>query len=221
MNKLRAFVHLDFLTIKPYLTPRSLLIYLAVVLVLSFTSGDAMSGLSIGMMLGTLFVSYPFAIGEKSNMDALYVTLSVNRNTVVLGRYLFALALNVAAMAFAFILGTISVLAKRAFGLEIASNDSGVAILLVSAVFIFIQAVQLPLCFKLGYSKAKFFTLIPLAALAGFYGMILGGKQGGVFDLSSLMNGGTTTLLLATAALCVIVILSYTLSKAFYAMREF
>ena len=94
MNKLTAFIKLDFFTIKPYFTFKSILIYAVIAVFLSITSINIFSAVGFGLMMGTMFIGYPFAIGEKSNMDALYATLSVNRKTVVIGRYAFTLILN-------------------------------------------------------------------------------------------------------------------------------
>jgi len=91
MCKLREFVKLDFFTVKPYFTVKNLLLYGAVVLFLTIMSADISAGLGIGMMFATMHTGYPFIAGEKCNMDALYITLSAGKKTVVLGRYIFSL----------------------------------------------------------------------------------------------------------------------------------
>ncbi|MDR3119822.1 MAG: ABC-2 transporter permease, partial [Clostridiales bacterium] len=164
MTKLKAFVWLDFVTVKQYFTVKNLLIYAAIALYLTATSGNVSSGMGVGLMLGTMFVSHPFALGEKSNMDALYVTLSVSKKNVVAGRYLFTLALDVCAILFVFALSAIGLLAARTIRVNVNETDTLAAILALSAVFIVIQAVQLPFLFKLGYAKARFFTFVPFVA---------------------------------------------------------
>jgi hypothetical protein len=41
-------------------------------------------------------VTYPFAVGEKNGIDSLYIFLGINRETVVIGRYLYALVIDLA-----------------------------------------------------------------------------------------------------------------------------
>jgi hypothetical protein len=181
-------------------------------------------------MLGMMFVGYPFALGEKSNMDALYVTLNLNRKNVVAGRYLFALALNVCTLLFAFVLSTIGLLAASAVGVKINETETLAAVLALCAVFIVIQAIQLPLFFKLGYAKAKFFSLLPFAALMSSYIVILGAANR--LNHSSIYKSlvafsqtvGENAVLLAAVAIAAMVIaifVSYNLSLAFYKKREF
>jgi hypothetical protein len=55
------------MTIKPYFTAKNLLIYAAVALFLTAVSGNISSGIGVGLMIGTAFVGYPFALCEKSN----------------------------------------------------------------------------------------------------------------------------------------------------------
>ena len=170
MSKLNAFVRLDFMTVKPYFTPKNLLIFAGVALFISTMGGSVSSAVQVGLMLGTIFVSYPFAVGEKNGMDALYTTLSVSRKNVVLGRYVFTLAMNLCAVVFSLLLALAGLLASRLFGNSPASSDALWATLALAAIFLIVQAMQLPIYFKLGYAKAKFLSILPFAALiAGFF----------------------------------------------------
>jgi len=224
MSKFREFVKLDYFTVKPYFTVKNLLIYGAVVLFLSIMSADISAGIGIGMMLATMHTGYPFIAGEKCNMDALYVTLSVGKKTVVLGRYIFTLLLNICIVLAVFAFSMIVMLAYGIFGYEfqMAAVHGGV-LLILPALFMALQAIQLPLFFKFGYAKAKFMSILPFAALMAGY-MVITGFLGGISGAGETLNNvfaDRFTYLFVVAAFLVIVFASYRLSIAFYKKREF
>jgi ABC-2 type transport system permease protein len=227
MSKLKAFVLLDFKTIKPYQTGKNMLLYAAIALFLSAISTAEM-GVGIGVMLGTLFISYPFAIGEKSNLDALYVTLSVNRKTVVFGRYLFSFLLNLCAIAFSSVFAILGILGAR-FA-DISQNeggDSNALILAITALMVLIQSVQLPIYFKFGYTRAKFMSIVPFALfMAGYGAFVSMAKKSGIIaelsaSLAGILSNGALATALAVIVLALAVYISYKLSVAFYSKREF
>jgi hypothetical protein len=191
-------------------------------------SGTAQMSVGVGFMLGTLFVSYPFAIGEKNGLDALYVTLSVNRKTVVLGRYLFVLALNLCAVLGSFVCASFGLFAARSAGLFESGWGGGDSFSLIAAfvsLMIVIQIIQLPIFFKVGYTKAKFLSIVPFAALmAGFSAFQRIAKGGGVDGLSGFLaavSENKFAVPLATTVLVLAVCVSYRLSLAFYKKRGF
>jgi hypothetical protein len=229
MAKLVSFARLDFMTVKPYFTGKNLIVYAAIALFISSVSGNAAAGLGVGMMLGTMFVSYPFAVGEKSNMDALYVTLSVNRSTVVLGRYFFAFAMNVCAVLFSLALAFAGVFISRTLDLRAEETNmtdviGGMAALAV--VFIAVQAVQLPILFKFGYTKAKFLSQLPfIGMMAAFFIFLAIGQNIGAFQGNSpfaAAAGNVRLIALFTLlGLLLIVAASARLSLLFYRKRGF
>ena len=186
MHKAMTFVRLDFLTVKPYLTPVNLCIFGTVALIMLTFNSSAAGALGLLMTFAAMFAIYPFAIGEKSNMDILYTTLSIQRNTVVLGRYVFALLLNlfVGLFTFAFSFVVLTVLQK--------GMDMREALFTIAALFFMfslIQALQLPMYFKLNYTKAKFvaflpFAVLPMSTMIGsslFHGLSLPGQSVGLW----------------------------------------
>jgi hypothetical protein len=229
MSKLNSFVRLDFVTIKPYMTAKNLLIYAAVALFLTATSGSVASTATIAIMLGTMFISYPFALGEKSGMDTLYTTLSLDRKTVVSGRYLFALALNLCVFVFAIVFGLIGVFTNsfiaETSGVTGFSDELFITSGVIVVLLFFTQSLQLPLYFKLGYSKAKFLSIIPFVMLmAGFMALSAFGRgrtlTSRVMDFLSSLNVAWLVVCVVLV-LAVVVFVSYILSVAFYRKREF
>lgn len=157
MAKLTAFVRLDLLTLKPYYL--SMFALLGVGAILGFVQRNVYAIVAINMTYVLLLTAYPFTIGEKNTLDMLYATLGVRRSTVVLGRYTVALLLFV-------IVTTLGVLLSfgmaNLLGLPFSWPDMAMLVALFFVVFALAAAFQLPLFFKLGYTKAKLLTYLPL-----------------------------------------------------------
>jgi len=228
MNKLKAFVLLDFVTMKPYLTVKNLLIYVIVALFLSIMSGSAASGVGIAVAMASMFTGYPFALGEKSGMDILYTTLSLSRKTVVSGRYLFALVLNLCTIILSYVIAMIGILVTRISSFTEQAFETLLVSFVLFTMFIVIQAVQLPLYFKFGYSKAKFFIMIPFVAVMAFFAAFtssMGRSRDSEFFnqifgfLKTLSNG--LFIVCVVSAVILVVFVSYRLSLSFYKKREF
>ncbi|MCL2054786.1 MAG: ABC-2 transporter permease [Oscillospiraceae bacterium] len=226
MNKVRAVVGLDFATMKPQLGLKVTLPLLLSVLWMVTMSGSVASGIGIGLMMAMLFSGLPFLYGGKNNLDALYATLSLDRKTVVKGRYLFTLTMNICAVAATFILGTIGQLTLALTGVTFSSDGIVWVFAVMGFMCIAMQAMQLPFYFKFGYQKAKLFSIVPLTGITGLAGVVL------VMGGGELLNGITTfaakfqenrVMLFGGigAVLAVIVFASYKLSLVFYEKREF
>ena len=219
MNKLLSFVKLDIITIKPYFTWKTLLIMLAVTVSLSFN--ESQNGLIIGfiMVLALTFSSYPFAVGEKNGIDALYATLPVKRNCVVLGRYLFALILDIAIGLLAVIISaSLQLIMKNTFNLK----ESFFIMLILLVSYSIFQAIQLPIYFKLGYAKAKLLAYLPVLVFpllvlstASFF------KESIISLFIWVMENQMLTAIISAALWAVIVIISYKISLKFYMKRSF
>lgn len=217
---------MDYSTIRTSISRGYLLVYAAMIVFFAYANGPGMS-LGIGLMLAVMFLSHPFAIGEKNNLDALYTTLSLDRKTVVAGRYFFLLVLNMCAFLAVFALTAITMFVKGEAPLgEILSEMLAVATVVVAMSFV-VQALQLPLYFKLGYEKGKIVSLIPLfvmfGALIGFNLLTTYFESDFTQHITQLVQLMNTPVFIVLAGLSVIavVFVSYKLSVAFYKKREF
>lgn len=224
MNKTLSFVKLDFITIKPYLTLKNMIILLGVSIFMTAYLGTSTMGISMLMVYAAIYVGYPFAICEKNGIDALYTTLSIKRDTVVLGRYLFAIIFDICA---GFIAYGLSFIILTVMQKEFNAFESLIVMLVMFIIYSIIQAIQLPIYFKLGYSKAKFWSYLP------FVGLFLA-----VMGISKLFgNGGPTntltdffewlaanpfiTIALIAVIWLTIMIISYRISLVYYNKRDF
>lgn len=166
MNNILKFVELDHRTIKPYLTLKNLVIVLGVALFLAFVNKNALIPLSIISVFVTIYLSYPFAVGEQNGIDPLYRILGVSRRNVVLGRYLWALSMNLGGIVFGLIL---ALLLSLALSLPFVLGEALAMLGGLFFIFSLMQAFQFPLFFKLGYMKAKTVSYLPFMVLGGIF----------------------------------------------------
>ncbi|AFQ43356.1 ABC-2 transporter permease [Desulfosporosinus meridiei] len=224
MNKALSFIRLDFITVKPYLTLKNLIIFIVVALIMIINSGVSAAAIGILMVYSSLYVTYPFAVGEKNGIDALYTTLSIKRSTVVLGRYLFALVVDICSGLFAYILSfALFTVLQEGFN----AWESLLITLVMFLVYSVLQAIQLPIFFKLGYTKAKFFSYLPfvgfplvILVLTKFLKDTFSIEQ--VADFFEWFAANPLIAVLFGAILWLgLMVISYQTSLAYYDKREF
>jgi hypothetical protein len=156
-NTVINFARLDYLTTAPYLTWRIILIFTAAIAFIAAGTSNTTIIISMCMMCSVVFACYPFTIG----LDTLYFTLPLTKKNVILGRYVFTISLNLAMLLVAYILSfTIMTIFSEDFD-WLVNLLTGLACF---GLFTFIEAIQLPIYFKMGYTKAKFLAYVPLIA---------------------------------------------------------
>lgn len=224
MNKALSFIRLDFITVKPYFTLKNLLIFSLVALIMMISSGTSVSAIAMLMVYAALYVSYPFAVGEQNGIDALYTTLSVKRSTVVLGRYLFALIIDVCAGLFAY---TFTFVALTVMQKDFNALESLVVTLVMLLLYSIVQTVQLPIYFKLGYAKAKILAYMPFIGLA-LITLVVTNFMKDSFSLSQISDffgwfaaNPLMAVLFGVVIWLGIVVISYQISLSYYSKRDF
>ena len=164
MDKIKKFVVLDFMSIKPYLTLKNLMIFIFLFLILTFSSKSPTSPVMGVLWYTVMFASYPFAVGEQNGIDALYTILGLERKAVVQGRYGFLFIMNIVAILVSFVVYLLAMLVQ---GLETSWQENLAAIFIMFIVLTFIQQIQYTMFFKNGYMKAKFAAIMPLVIIGG------------------------------------------------------
>jgi len=224
MNKLLSFVKLDYMTLKPYLTWKTALLFLAVLAFIGYGTGEVSALVGMCMMFSVIFACYPFAVGDRNGIDTLYATLPITKKTVVIGRYVFTLALNL-------FIGVASLLVSAILMMALKKDFNGADALIITlvcfALFSVVEAVQLPIYFRFGYAKAKLLAYLPLAgfpAVVVAASTLLGKKR--LFPFLENVFSWVQANAYVTAALAVILwasimIFSVVLSLRFYMKREF
>ena len=224
MEKLIAFVRLDLLSVKPYLTAKNMLLFLGIAVIIVLSSGTPASAIALLMMYGSLYTTYPFATGDNDGIDALYATLSVKRSTVVFGRYSFAFITNLASGLFALVVSfLLATVLRRSFDFQEA-----LAIALGAFVgFSLIQAIQYPVYFRLGYMKATFYTYLPYVtfALLGAGVNVLVKNEHTLDRLKGIVQWmDANSVITAIMAVCIwlaLILISCRLSLRYYKQRDF
>lgn len=167
MNKILSFIKLDMRLIKPYMKSVLILFCAGIFMGVMFKSGETLSSYFMVMLI--LIMSYPFAVIEKNNLNVLYGTLSMDRKTVVIGRYLFAFLFAAVGAVLAFFCSWIL---TAAFRQEFDIGVNIFTVCLTFALFSLVVGLQYPIYFKLGYCKAKAAALVPLFIVFGIFLMI-------------------------------------------------
>lgn len=218
MTQSTQVVRLDFWTIRQFLTWKQLGLYALVLLFVAITTRDSAVATGILMMYGLFYASYPFVIGEKTQMDLLYAALPLHRSELVRGRYLFVLLTDLVSAGIAFVF---SLLLSFVFPLSLGTILG--TILACLYLFSILSLLQLPVYFKLGYTKGKMIALLPLllptVLIVALFTLT---KESKIADIASLLAGhpiavGIGALLFWLLAAFV----SLQLSQRFYAAREF
>ncbi|MGI6004270.1 MAG: ABC-2 transporter permease [Christensenellales bacterium] len=218
MHNALKLAALDFRTVKPYLAGKYLALMAACLLVVGFTLKEPAIFVSIMMLWGIMYCTYPFSIGEQGNLDTLYATLAVSRRDVVAGRYLYALGIGLLAMALAVISGILFALPRQIpYGPDQALVQVGACM----AVLVVLVSIQLPIYFKLGYAKAKMLAYLPMFGFLLFvpFGDMLEKPLAGMMLWISQNTLGFA--LICSGACLGIFTLSYTISARLYEKRDF
>ncbi len=224
MSKAVSFVKLDWLTIKPFLTMKNLVLVLGLAVFLARFAKMSTLALIYPMVFGNLYTTYPFASGsEFASLDSLYAVLGIERADVVKGRYLYALTVNAITVVF-----SILVLKVTTIGMEetLAIQEILLIVLSMAAMYNLMQAIQIPILFSVPYAKAKFVSVIPFVLLPTIF--VLGGQALKRFFPNASIDGLTAWIAAnpwITAAIVVvtwiaILWISYRISLYLYRKRE-
>jgi len=111
-----------------------------------------------------LLVPTPFLGDERGRLDTLYGTLPVSRTSIVVGRTLAIVALNAVAVIVA---NASTLLVALARG---GSPDPQVLLLVNAGAFALVGlavALQLPVFFRIGYSRGRLMAYAPALVIAG------------------------------------------------------
>nr|UWI49835.1 ABC-2 transporter permease [Clostridioides difficile] len=150
------FTKLDIFTMKSYFNMN--LVLLAVIMLFSYMGSSTLTLYITCSWFVALMISNIFAIEEKNNLSRLYATLSIKLKDIVLGRYIFIL-LNFVSTVFLITILSIIVLFFKSKSIDIQEIILGISTSFL--VFSAIVGVQIPIFFKMGYLKARFWSLIP------------------------------------------------------------
>jgi ABC-type transport system involved in multi-copper enzyme maturation permease subunit len=173
---------------------------------------------AVFLLTAAILAVDPFRSDERGHLDVLYATLPLARGQVVAGRYLTALVVQ-----------AMSTLAGLALGLVAAAihreplQPGMVATVMVAgfATNAVLIAVEFPIVFALGYSRARWVTFTPilLVCVAVVVGRSLGLNLAELVDLLQQVPSAVIVVTVALAGLGLLA-LSALLSVRLYRRRD-
>ena len=168
-----SFARLDFQTVKPYIQPVNILLYIGAAGFLTFATGSPLMGAVAGLLLGTLYLGYPFAIDAKYKSHEIYADAGISKSSMLVGRYLFS-------FVFSLVVALSSVFAARV-GMHFTRSNlnpfpglniyEGLGAMML--IYWVIMVIQLAFYFRFGYVKARFVGTLPLLAATAIIGSVL------------------------------------------------
>jgi len=157
MRDIVSFIKLEMMSVKSSLSMKTLFLFGALIVVGYMSMG--ITGIAVGAVpIIVNIASYPFAVGENG-LDRLFASLSLPRRTVVMGRYIFAILLALAVSLVYLGVGHIL------FSIDQMPSLTPLLIVVAGTFVIstFLIAINLPVLFKVGFKKAKFFSsMLPI-----------------------------------------------------------
>jgi len=181
---------LDFQLVKPHIQILNIILYVGATGFLSFTTGNALLGFIAGFLLGTLYLSYPFAIAEKYQTSKVLKASGLSSSTVVGGRFLFSMIFSAAAAIGALAIASLGAHFSNAEQPILATSATMGTFIIMLALYLTLIMVQLAAYFKLGFTGARYAGLIPVGVTAMLVWLIfwLGGGEGVIPGLQVAMN---------------------------------
>ena len=156
-NMLKA-TKLDFSLVRPYFK----VIGFTILLPIAFAAinRSILTGVSFAMCFIAMTTGYTFSITEKNSMERLYGILPVKKSEMVIGRYLFVLALGALALVVSLITQPIVL---RVIGETVEKVDIISAAIGGLFLFALYTVFQIPGYYKFGSIKGRVFMYIPVA----------------------------------------------------------
>lgn len=156
-----AFARFDLQSWLPRTQTLLPLAFIAVVGIVLPVPGMAIAASAIVTML---LVSAPFLGDERGRLDTLYGVLPVSRRSIVVGRMLAILVLFVIAAAVA---NATTLIVAAVHG---GSPDPQLLLIANAAAFALVGlavSLQLPVLFRIGYSRGRLMAYAPALVIAG------------------------------------------------------
>ncbi len=218
MNDIKKIIKLDYFSIRPYFTLKNLVIFVGLSIFYSYVAKNAIATFSMPILFSLIFSGYPFLVGDEAGIDSLYRVFGIKRENVVYGRYIFAFLLSVFCIFVGIILYIITSLVFK-YNLKMNGFENNIFVSFV--IILLVVAIQYPLYFKYGYTKAKTLAIIPFILFA-ILGLVLSRFKEYIMELVTKI--GNNTIYIIIPALVLVTLLSFVsmiISKKIYRKRDF
>ena len=163
INAIKA-MRLDMLMGKQY--AKTFLICIVFGVAFTVVTKIFLAGIMFSMLLAATACCYPFAAQESCGGERLYGMLPMRRGQAVAGRYLYSLIIGAGTII---LCTAASAAVYCAAGWELNAEEIGIGMALSFLMFVISISFQLPGYYKLGSTKGRVFTFVPMAIyFAGF-----------------------------------------------------
>ena len=155
MSNSLKMARLDYFTFKSQIASYAALVVLTITF--SFMGSSFVTlGMTVSWFVALLSMNI-FVVQEKNELERLYASLSINLKNIISGRYIFTFVNYALAMIVSIFIGIIvSFLQNR----NVDYADIILSICISLFAFTIITGIQIPICFRLGYTKARAWCLI-------------------------------------------------------------
>lgn len=214
MNGAFRIAKLDFFTMKSQAVQYAIMVL--IIVMFSIMDSSIIVSFITGAWFTALMASNIFVIQEKNNLNRLYGSVSVELKDIVLGRYIFAFSNYVISLVTVIAVSLIVSLFRDMF-IDVSNILLGFSLSLL--IYSIITGIQMPLFFKLGYTKAKIWAVVPFLVV-----MLLVIIPSFITVLStfiqSVMSNQSMIIAVGIVASCVIQLISYKIAVIAYRKRK-
>ncbi len=158
MSNILKSTKLDIALVKPYF--KTICFTLLLPIVFAAINRSLLTGVSFAMCFIAMTTGYTFSITEKNSMDRLFGILPVRKSELVIGRYVFVLAMGLLSLIISLI---VQPLVLKVLGETVGVFDIVTAAIAGIFLFALYTVFQIPGYYKYGSIKGRVFMYIPVA----------------------------------------------------------
>ena len=158
MSNILKSARLDIALVKPYF--KTICFTLLLPIVFTAINRSLLTGVSFAMCFIAMTTGYTFSITEKNNMDRLFGILPVRKSELVIGRYVFVIAMGLISLIISLIAQP---LVLKVLGETVGVFDIVTAAIAGVFLFALYTVFQIPGYYKYGSIKGRVFMYIPVA----------------------------------------------------------
>ena len=153
---------LDLRTIAPY--RRQIVLTPLLVVAVMFNRPEVVVP-GLVLLCASTTAGYPFLVSDRADLETLYAVLPLTRRSLLLGHYVWALAVFVVTVG----VGTpAALLLARQQQMAFPGHTAATAVALSWAAFALTVSIQFPLFVRFGFTKAGLLaTTLPITIVAG------------------------------------------------------
>ena len=158
MSNILKSTKFDIALVKPYF--KTICFTLLLPIVFAAINRSLLTGVSFAMCFIAMTTGYTFSITEKNSMDRLFGILPVRKSELVIGRYVFVLAMGLISLIISLIAQP---LVLKVLGETVGVFDIVTAAIAGVFLFALYTVFQIPGYYKYGSIKGRVFMYIPVA----------------------------------------------------------